>query len=279
MSQLRERYIRDLKIRNYSPNTIKTYVSCIVQLAKHFDKCPSQISTEELKDYIDQLIQSGKSWSVVNQLISAVNRLQVDTLNNPYLLDNIKRPKNHVKIPTILSVEEVKSVINSIANQKHKAIIMTIYSAGLRISELCSLKISDIDANRKRIIIRNAKGHKDREAILSMHLLSELRSYFKAYNPQNYLFNGMIKGQKYSTASIRKILAKALKKAGIYKHKVTVHSLRHSYATHLMDKGIDLRVIQVLMGHKSIKTTLRYSHLSKNNFDHINSPLDDIIPH
>jgi site-specific recombinase XerD len=275
MSQLKARFVRDLKIRNYSPSTIKSYVSSIILLAKHFKKCPSKISSEELKDYLDILVSTGKSWATINQFISAVNRLHVDTLNNPYPMERIKRPRKQSKVPSILSVDEVKTIIDSIVNLKHKTIVMTIYSGGLRISELCHLRLSDIDSSRMRIIIRNAKGHKDREVILSAKLLVILRKYFIGYHPKTYLFNGMQHGSQYSNSSIRKILKRALTKCGIHK-KVCVHTLRHSYATHLMDKGIDLRIIQSLLGHKSIKSTMRYCHLSKVKYAEVKSPLDDL---
>ena len=275
MSQLRERFIRDLTIRNYSPRTIRSYVSALIHLACKYNKCPSQISAEELKGHINDLVQSGKSWSTVNLVISAVNRFHVESLGNERQLDRLKRPKAELKLPCVLSIEEIDQLMGSVRNLKHRCLLMTIYSAGLRISEVCHLKLSDIDSSRMRIIIRNAKGHKDREVILSPKLLIILRDYFKRYHPQVYLFNGFVYGSPYTVRSTQKVFKKALKQAGINK-KASTHTLRHSYATHLMDKGIDIRIIQSLLGHKSMKSTMRYCHLSNAKYADVKSPLDDL---
>ena len=184
MSQLRKRFIRDLNIRNYSQNTIKHYVGALSKLARHFGKCPSEISAEELKEYLNLLTLSNKSWSTVNMVISSVSLLYSVTLGKPPVMERIVRPKNVSKIPSVLSVEEVERFFAAIRNLKHRALFMTMYSAGLRVGEARNLNLSDIDSSRMRIIVRNAKGHKDREVILSDKLLGVLREYYIGYRPK-----------------------------------------------------------------------------------------------
>ena len=275
MSKLRERFIRDLSIQNYSERTIKSYVGSISLFARHYNRCPSDISEDEIKDYIAKLKSEGRSWSTVNLFISALNKLFIDTLDDVRKIERVCRPKTEKKLPCVLSQEEVIAILNATKNLKHKTLLMTIYSGGLRVGEACHLKIGDIDSARMRIVVRNGKGHKDREVTLSELLLIGLRNYYKAYRPQSFLFPGQDKSKPYSQSSARAILKKALHRAGVAK-KASPHTLRHSYATHMMDKGIDIRFVQALLGHKSIKTTLHYCHLSKQAMASISSPLDDL---
>ena len=275
MSQLRERFIRDLTIRNYSPRTIRSYVSAVSHLARQYGKCPSQVTVDELKEYINDLFKAGKSWSTVNVVISAINRFHVDTLGQDYILNKLPRPRSESKLPCVFSTQEVEILLECIKNLKHKTLLMTIYSAGLRIGEACRLKLSDIDSGRMRILVRNAKGHKDREVILAKKLLISLRQYFRSYRPEVYLFNGRTPGQPITLSTAQKAFKKALRISKIHKN-ASSHTLRHSYATHLMDKGIDIRIIQSLMGHKSMKTTMRYCHLTKSKYADVKSPLDEL---
>jgi site-specific recombinase XerD len=275
MSALRERFIRDLRIENYSDRTIKSYVGEIRLLARYYHKCPTVITEEEIKEYIAVRQSEGRSWSSINLFISALHKLFNTTLDDPRRLERINRPKIEKKIPSILSQEEVLAILESTANLKHKTFLMTIYSAGLRVGEACDLRVGDIDSARMRIIVRSGKGHKDREVALSEVLLTSLRAYFKSYRPLIFLFPGRDKSKPYSQSSARAVLKKALKRSGITK-KATPHTLRHSYATHMMDKGVDIRFIQALLGHKSLKTTLHYCHLSKQGMQAITSPLDDL---
>lgn len=275
MSTLRNRFVRDLTIRNYSDRTITSYVKGLIGISKFYSKCPSVLSTSEIKDYLKHLTDEGKSWSTINLVISACNLLYKETLQQPEKIQSIGRPKLQKILPVVFSEEEIECLLSLIKNIKHKAILMTGYSAGLRSGELCNLKIADIDSSRLRIIVRNAKGHRDREVILSKKLLSYLRYYVKIYAPEVYLFNGQNKGNPISRSSLQKIFKNALRTSGIQKN-ASVHTLRHSFATHLMNQGIDIRIIQQLLGHKSIKTTLIYCHLTSNRFDNTKSPLDDL---
>lgn len=275
MSKLRERFIRDLRIENYSEQTITSYVGEISLLSRHYNKCPTVITESEIKNYIAKRLSSGLSWSSVNCFISAIHKLYNNTLDIPQRIERINRPRTEKKIPVVLSQEEVMRLISCTTNLKHKTFIMTVYSAGLRVGEACKLRLTDIDSSRMRVIIRNGKGHKDREVSLSEKLRDQLRCYYKKYRPKVYLFSGADPTQPYSHSSAQALIKKYSKISGI-KKKVTPHTLRHSYATHLMDKGVDIRNVQALLGHKSIKTTLHYCHLSKTGLKSVVSPLDDL---
>jgi site-specific recombinase XerD len=186
----------------------------------------------------------------------------------------IERPRHEKKLPTVLSVEEVSRAIQSVKNIKHKAIIMVIYSGGLRISEVINLKIKDIDTKRMQIFVRNAKGKKDRYTLLSKKVIPVLRDYYKEYKPKDWLFEGPA-GQQYSESSIGIIVKKAFRDAGIRKQAST-HTLRHCFATHLLENGTDIRYIQTLLGHESSKTTEVYTHVTTTGFEQIVNPLDKL---
>ncbi len=275
MSNLRKRFIRDLKIRNYSARTITSYVNALIGLSKFYSRCPSTITTSEIKDYLKFLTDQGKSWSTINMVLSACNLLFQETLQQTEKVQSVKRPKMPKVLPVVLSEEEVSFLFSRVRNIKHKAILMTIYSAGLRCSELCNLKIKDIDSSRGRIIVRDAKGHKDREVILSKKLLDYLRYYFHRYEPKIYLFNGHNEGEAIACRTVQVIFQNTLLKCSIQKN-ASIHTLQHSYATHLMNQGIDIRIIQQLLGHRSIKTTLIYCHLTADRFLNTKSPLDSL---
>ena len=190
-------------------------------------------------------------------------------------IDKIHRPKRAKVLPNVLSKEEVKKILEANSNLKHKAMLSMIYSCGLRRSELLNLKFSDIDSKRNIVLLKNAKGKKDRIAPLSPKILAMLRTYYKEYKPKNWLFEGQKQGEQYSEKSLQSVLKQALQKVGITK-PVTLHWLRHSYATHLLESGTDLRYIQELLGHSSSKTTEIYTHVSTKNIQQIKSPFDDL---
>lgn len=275
MSQLRKRFIRDMRIRNYSDHTIRHYVMAVEHLSVYHGMCPSEISGEQIKDYLGSLLKNKNSWSNVNIKMSAFNLFFRDTLNQSWKIQSLKRPKAIKRLPIVFTEEEVASILNATENVKHRAILMTIYGAGLRCSEANTLKVSDIDSKRFRIKIRDTKGRQDREAILSKKLLLYLREYVKEYSPKEYLFYGEDIERPISISSMQKMITASVIKSGI-KKKGSLHTLRHSFATHLFNKGVDLRIIQKLLGHRSIKTTLVYCHLSKRRFEDTQSPLDDL---
>jgi site-specific recombinase XerD len=268
--------IREMRIRNYSPRTINTYVSLIHHLAQHFKSSPDQISIDQIKDYLLYKIQKQScSVSMVNQTISALKILYQDVLGMQWEKIKIKRPRKEKKLPIILSRQEVAAVIDQIRNPKHKAMLAVVYSAGLRRQELVNLKVSDIDSARMVIRINNGKGKKDRDTLLAQNTLELLRQYYVLYKPSGLLFEGRPEGTPISFTSLSNILKMSLKKAGIYK-KATIHSLRHSFATHLLEQGTNIKIIQRLLGHHSIRTTLVYLQVAKIDPKAVSSPFDNL---
>lgn len=270
-------YLEKLERKRYSANTIKIYTSYMKDFMKaHNDKDLASISSEEINAHILRLIrQKHISPSQQNQRINSIKFYYEKVLGMDKQFYNIERPKKHSTLPKVLSEVEVLSILQSIDNIKHKAIIGTIYSAGLRRSELINLRKQDIYFERKMIMIRAAKGKKDRTSVLSDSLAVDLPEYLEMHKPNYWLFEGVNRKQ-YSATSIARILDKASRKAGIEK-KVTPHMLRHSFATHLLEQGIDIRYIQILLGHESSKTTEIYTHVSKKSLASIKSPLDVIL--
>ncbi|MCC5921598.1 MAG: tyrosine-type recombinase/integrase [Cyclobacteriaceae bacterium] len=268
-------YLEKLQLKRYSPNTIKTYCSCFQDFIDHMNRPKlSEITEEQINEYLMHLVSRNVSASYQNQAINAIKFYYEKVLGQERIYYQIVRPFKDKKLPSVLSIEEIKAIISAIDNLKHRCIIQLIYSSGLRISELINLRISDIDKNRKQIFIRAGKGKKDRQTVLSEKLLPELRAYYLEYRPSEFLFEGQF-GGTYSERSIQEILKQAMRKANIRKH-ATVHTLRHSFATHLLEAGTDLRYIQSLLGHSSSKTTEVYTHITTKGFDQIKSPLDQI---
>jgi integrase/recombinase XerD len=264
-----------MQIRNYSPRSIETYVHMLNSLEEYHKSSADEISINQVKDFLQYIIETKKvSVSYINQVISAVKILQQDVLGREWESIRIKRPRRVKMLPIVLSKEEVKSLIDTTRNLKHRAILAVIYSAGLRISELTNLRPSDIDSDRKQIKILG-KGNKYRYTLLSENTLDMLRMYWRAYRPVRYLFEGQKKGQPVSTSTIQQVFKNACKKSGIIK-QASVHSLRHSFATHLLETGVNLKIIQSLLGHSSLRTTSIYLHVTKFDPASIRSPFDEI---
>lgn len=278
MAHLPPEYIEKLSRKRYSPNTIKTYKTYMKSFVEAFNDCNLEtITTREINDYLLNLIHTKQiSHSQQNQRINAIKFYYEQVLGNRREYYNLNRPKKEKKLPNILTVEEVELILKHCKNLKHKCILMTLYSGGLRRSELINLKISDIDSKRMLIRISQSKGNKDRNTLLSEKLLMLLRDYYKFYKPKHWLFEGQ-GGGPYSATSIANIFKKALKEARIDKH-ATPHTLRHSFATHLLEQGINLRYIQEILGHSSIKTTQIYTHVSSDQLTKIKNPLDNLNP-
>lgn len=273
-AELIDKYSKLLHIKNYSTKTEKSYLH-------HLDLFLNFLSSNKIKDidqnvllnYFNYLKQTKNfSYSSMKQALASIRFLFLDVLKKEVDFDFFIKMKKPNSLPNILTTEEVKSIINSIENLKHRAIISTIYSCGLRISEAVNLEIKDIDSKAMTIKIVNAKGKNDRIVMLSEKLLELLREYFKEYRPKIYLFEGQF-GKKYSARSIQQIFNNAVKKTKI-KKKVTVHSLRHSFASHLLDSGTDIRFIQELLGHKHLSTTQIYTHINPASVKKIKSPFD-----
>jgi len=269
-------YTEKLKELRYSVNTQNVYTDLFEEFINYYpDKAADEITEEEIISFLRYLVNERKiSTSYQNQSINAIKFYYERVLGGKRKIYLIKRPRKENQLPEVLSEEEISSILKSIQNLKHKALIMTIYSGGLRISELIKLKIKDIDSDRMQIRIQQSKGKKDRYTLLSKKTLLILRQYFKEYKPKEWLFEGENGGQ-YTDSSIYSIFKKALAAANI-KKKVSIHSLRHSFATHLLENGTDLRYIQSLLGHSSSKTTEIYTHITNKGFDQIKNPLDKL---
>lgn len=271
------RFVQWMRSRRYSENTIKVYVDALKLFLIYFsDKKPSEITNDDIVHYNNcQIIDRNLSASYQNQLVNALKLYFVTLLNRTVELDKVHRPKSAKVLPNVLSREEVKLLLEAHANVKHKMMLSLLYSCGLRCGELLALRPVHIDSKRMIVLLKNAKGKKDRIVPLSPRILEMLREYFKAYRPEHYLFEGQIKGAPYDARSLQTVLKQAVKKTGIAK-PVTLHWLRHSYATHLLESGTDLRYIQELLGHRSSKTTEIYTHVSTRNIQQIKSPFDDL---
>jgi len=263
-----------LVLKNYSKHTIKTYVHMFKQFLKHIDPMPlHQVSTAHIMHYHNELVtKRNVSASYQNQSINAIKFYIEKVLNLPKIQYDLCRPRRSKTLPKVMSLEEVSRILDVTSNIKHKAILSVIYGCGLRISECINLKNEDIDSSNMRIWVRNAKGKKDRITLLSPSLLELLRDYYRIYKPKQWLFEGAYDKQ-YSTSSIRQVFNRSKKRAGV-NVPATVHTLRHSFATHLLDSGTNLRYIQKLLGHSSSKTTEIYTHVSTTNLTNITSPLE-----
>ncbi|MER3317455.1 MAG: tyrosine-type recombinase/integrase [Allomuricauda sp.] len=269
------RFRRWLEEKRLSPHTVNTYVEVthffvrysILKKAKSYSR-----HLVESFNY-DFIVREGKSVSYQNQCINGIKKyfrfknMDIDTLD-------LIRPKKEKKLPVVLSMEEVRLIIDETLNLKHKTLLSLVYSGGLRIGEAINLKVDDIDSKRMLIHIKGAKGKKDRYTLLSNNFLETLRSYYRQYKPKYYLFEGQ-NSPTYSTSSAQWILKNAVIKSGIRK-KVTLHTLRHSFATHLLENGTDIRYIQELLGHSSPKTTMIYTHVTENSIKNISNPFDDM---
>lgn len=273
MKTLRERLLQEMQYRNYSPRTTATYLSCLTKLSKHYNESPDNIDIERVKSFLHHSVINGCSASFVNQTISALKVLHEGVLKREWEPLSIKRPRKEKKLPVILSQQEVQSIVGILVNIKHRALLNIGYSGGLRISEVLNLKVEHIDSKRMQIRIVGAKGKKDRYTLLSKSTLSLLRNYYKAYQPKVWLFYGATTDSPYSATSIGKVLAKACAKANITK-PVTYHTLRHCFATHLLEQGTSIQIIQQLLGHTHISTTSTYLHVQQYRFDQVISPMD-----
>ena len=268
-------FIQRLQISRYAMSTAKTYIYYFRVFMAHFkDKKLLEINERDILNYIQGLVNLGKSDTYVNQMLNAVKFYYEVVMDMPIRFYSIDRPRKKEQLPKVISQEEVKKMLDVIPNLKHKCIVEAIYSSGLRRGELLNLKPHHIDSKRMVIKVERGKGGKDRLTVLSPRLLNNLRAYYREYKPKDYLFEGA-RGGQYSGSSVGKIIVKAGKDAGITE-RVTPHVLRHSFATHLMEDNTDLRYIQSLLGHSSTKTTEIYTHVATKNISQITSPLDKL---
>jgi integrase/recombinase XerD len=274
MGTLREQMQADLQLRGITPRTQKDYLREVSKLAKYFNKSPEELGEKKVKEYLVHLLKDGKiSGGTYKYYVSGIKFLYRTTLKREGVVNAIQYPKCKRKLPVVLDLSEVEALFSVTENLKHKAILMITYSSGLRISEAARLKISDIDSKRMMVRVQQGKGGKDRYSILSYTALECLRQYWRKYRPKDWLFEGINKDDHISTRSIQQIFYNAKKRAGITK-PASVHTLRHSFATHLVEAGTNLHHIQLLLGHRSPNTTTVYLHVSRLNLAQVTSPLD-----
>ena len=268
-----EEYLLKLELKRYANSTVRTYVCFFEMFINHYkDKKLNAINESDIRAFLQKLIQRNVSNSYLNQAINAIKFYYEVVLGMPNRFYEIERPRKEYKLPKVISREEILAIIDNTNNIKHRCIVELLYGSGLRRGELLNLKIGDIDSKRMLIRVENAKGNKDRYTLLSQTALTDLRVYFKEWRPKLYLFEGP-NGKKYSPESVVRIIKRATEKSGI-SQMVSPHTLRHSFATHLLESGVDLRQIQVLLGHGSSKTTEIYTHVATNTFKSIKNPLD-----
>jgi len=274
MSELRDRMIRDMTVRGFAPRTHKAYIAAVVRLAKHYRRSPHEITNDEVQTYLAHLIQERKlSWSTCSQAANAFRFLYHVTLGHPRTEFHVPLPKQPQKLPEILSREEVWRLLTVPLHPRHRLLLTTVYAAGLRVSEAIALKVSDIDADRMTMRIEQGKGAKDRYVPLAARLLQELRAYWKTTPPRGWLFANRQGTRPIDITVAQKIYMLAKLRAGIVKQG-GIHALRHAFATHLLEAGVDLHTVQRLLGHRQISTTMRYFHLSQGRRVGTRSPLD-----
>jgi len=276
MGKLRDQMLADLQLCGAKPRTQETYLREAENLAKYFNRSPAELGENELKEYLLYLIKERPiSDGTFRVYVAGLKFLYRTTLKREWPVEKIKYPKRRRKLPIVLDLSEVESLFSVTKNLKHKAMLMITYSSGLRVSETARLKMTDIDSKRMTVRIRQGKGG-DRYSILSQTALQQLRQYWKKYRPTEWLFDGQKKDDHITTNTIQTIFYAAKKRARI-KKPASVHTLRHSFATHLIEAGTSLHHVQLLLGHRSPTTTTVYLHVSRLNLSQVISPLDKAI--
>ena len=278
MSSLIEQMHMDMVLRNFSPKTLKSYAWHIQQFQDFFaGQTVEDLGEEDIRRYLYHLkTEKKRSNSTLAQAFSALKFLYREVVKMPLTLTKLRGPKRIHRLPIVLSRDEVQSVLFAVDNHKHRLMLMTTYSAGLRVSETTHLRVSDIDSKRMMIRVEQGKGKKDRYTLLSKELLVRLREYWSYFRPKGWLFPGGNPQNPVNTATLQKVFQVARKRAGIVK-PATVHSLRHSFATHLLEQGVSLFTIQHLLGHAHIQTTMVYLHIQDNQKTAIINPLDSML--
>jgi site-specific recombinase XerD len=278
MSELRQQMLADLRIRNYAERTQGIYVQRVAEMARHFERSPKDVTKEEVRDYLRDLKEGRRvSRSAFAQVISGLRFLYQVTLDRSDMVPHLPYPRLKRRHPVVLSAEEVVRLLRAIGNVKHRTVAMVLYGAGLRITEALALELRDVDSARMVLTVRHGKGDRDRQVALSSVLLEALRVYWRVYRPSRWLFPGQKANQPLGPSTIQRAVKAARLKAKIAK-PATPHTLRHSYATHLMEAGTDLRVIQTLLGHGSLRTTAIYTHVATERVRATRSPLDALSP-
>lgn len=262
--------IQEMRLRNFSPKTIKSYVYYNKEFLRFASKFSDEINKQDIKDYLEYLYDSGRAMATVNLAINAIKFYYGNILKRKFFTNDfgIKRPKKEKTLPVVLSKQEIVQMIDVCDNLKHKLVIQVLYSSGLRISELKDLEINQIDFDRKNIVVKAGKGKKDRVTIISQTVLDNIKKYLREYQPLRFLFESYHAGQKLSVRSLQKVVLSAAKRTQINK-SVSAHTLRHSFATHLLENNVNLRYIQAMLGHARLETTQIYTRVAVNKFEEI----------
>ena len=272
LSPLRRRMIEDMIVRNLSPATQRSYVNSVSKFSRHFGKLPDRLDLEDVRTYQVHLVSTGISWSRLNQIVCALRFFYGVTLGRTDIPERIAYAREPRKLPVVLSADEVVRFLEAVSGLKNRVALTTAYAAGLRASEVVGLRLTDIDSKRDLILVRHGKGGKDRNVMLSPQLLAILRAYWKRTRPETYLFPGR-GGEPIDPAGLYAACRAAVEAAGLTK-RVTVHTLRHSFATHLLESGTDIRIIQVLLGHANLSSTARYTQVATRTIRATTSPFD-----
>ena len=275
ISPLRQRMIDDMKIRNMSPNTQYIYISAVARFSAYHRRSPDKLGLEDIRDYHLHLVSRKLKPTTINPIMGALRFFYGKTLGQKHIVDEIPYARLADSLPAVLSREEVERFLKTVRNLKMRTAFITIYAAGLRVSELVALTSRDIDSTRMVIAVRHGKGGKDRYVMLSEQLLGILRDYWKRTKPTHWLFPGPDPLQPVTTRSLQRVFHAAAEAAGFDKN-VTVHTLRHSFATHLLEQKVDIRVIQGLLGHRNINSTTRYTRVAVDTIRQIQSPLEQL---
>ncbi len=274
MGALRDRMVREMQLRSFASSTQEVYLRAVEGLVRYHGRSPDRISCEEVHDYLLFLMNEGKlAWGTINSIRSGLNFFYRVTLKRSHTVFSIPRRKTPLPLPEVLSTEELGRLFRHVGNLKHRTILMTTYAAGLRVSEVVCLKTGDIDSHRMMIRVEQGKGRKDRYTLLSAHLLHRLRRYWKFYRPALWLFEGKKQGSHLAKSCAQRAFTLAKARAGITK-KGGIHMLRHSFATHMLEAGVDLRTIQSLMGHASLRSTMLYLRITRKALGSTSRSLD-----
>ena len=280
-SPLRRRMIDDMSLRNLSPATQRSYLHAVTKFSRYFGRSPDRLGLEDVRAFQVHLVSQGISWPALNQTVCALRFFYGVTLDRGEIPERIAYARTPRKLPVILSADEVVRFLEAVPSLKARAALTTAYAAGLRASEAVSLKVADIDSARMLIQVHHGKGAKDRTLMLSPQLLTILRTYWRLARPTDWLFPGRSPDKPIDVQVLHAACRSATKAAGLVK-RVSVHTLRHSFATHLLESGVDIRIIQVLLGHNNLSTTARYTHVATTTIAATQSPLDrlslEVVP-
>ena len=281
MSPLRRRMVEDMTVRNLSPATQRSYLYAVAKFSRFFGRSPDRLDLEDVRTYQIHLAAQGVAWATLNQTVAALRFFYGVTLGRPEIPERIAYAREPRRLPVVLSTDEVVRFLEAVPSLKSRTALTTAYAAGLRVSEVVALKVADIDSARMLIRVEQGKGRKDRYVMLSAQLLAILRTYWRLAKPCHWLFPGRDQDRPIDQTVLHAACRSAREAAGLAK-RVTVHTLRHSFATHLLEGGADIRIIQVLLGHTNISTTARYTQVSSSTIQKTASPLDrlrlEVVP-